>query len=68
MYFQYLDTKIMDLEPDTPARLVMWDTEAIKNYANIDSLSTEDRIFGKHMVSQLFIIFLWRSFQLNIRT
>ena len=67
-YFEYLDTKIMDLEPDTPARLVMWDTEAIKNYANIDSLSTEDGIFGKHTVSQLFIIFLWRSFQLNIRT
>ena len=52
----------MDLEPDTPARLVMWDTEAIKNYASIDSVSIEDGIFGKHTVSQLFIISIGEVF------
>ena len=56
-YFEYLDIKVMDLKPDLPARLIIWDTDSVKNYANLDRLLTEAGNLGKHSVSVLFIFF-----------
>ena len=58
-YLEYLDVAVRDLRLSVPS-ICIWDTESVKQYANIDRIS--NGIFGKISVSFFIDLRLYIGF------